>query len=175
MQRRERDEPDERQRAGRDEVGARHAEEIAEQQSVEARRRGGRQRQEHAQAEEARDHHRDRCVAAEGRHAADERDPGRGHGDTGRSSDEQRQAEQRRANESGEQGVRERLRAVGELVEEDPAADDPTDDAEEHELEQRALHEHLAPRLPERVHQCSWWCGGRMPTSCPGSVTIAPP
>ena len=86
-----------------------------------------------------------------------------------------RQPEQRGADEAGEERMRERLGAVRELVVDDPAPDDAADDPEQHELCERELHEGLAPRVHERVHQWSWWCGGRMAAAFPGKVTIAPP
>jgi hypothetical protein len=48
--------------------------------------------------------------------------------------------------------MRERLGAIGELVQDDPAAEYPADQADEHELEQRALHEAERPGMEEGVN-----------------------
>ena len=61
--------------------------------------------------------------------------------------------EQRRRDATGKVRRRERLGAVGELVEHDPATQDGADDAHEEELEQRPLHERVRPGLDDGVHQ----------------------
>jgi hypothetical protein len=48
--------------------------------------------------------------------------------------------------------MRERLRAVGELVQEHPAADETAGDSEEQQLEQRPTHERLRKGVEQRVH-----------------------
>ena len=70
--------------------------------------------------------------------------------------------------------VRERLRAVGELVEDDPAADEAAHEPEQEQLDQRAAHERLRKRVQKGVrHQ--WWCGGTIAATPSGRVTIEPP
>jgi hypothetical protein len=172
VERRERGQAERGERARGCEVAARHAEEIAEEQAVEAGRRGRRQREEDAEPEERRDDDRDRDVAADPGQARRERDRSRGAEHAARRAEEERQPEQRGRHEPGEERVRQRLGAVGELVEDDPAAEHGADDADEEELEQRPLHERVRPGLEQRVNQ--WWCGGSSAAS-PGRVTISPP
>jgi ATPase subunit of ABC transporter with duplicated ATPase domains len=67
---------------------------------------------------------------------------------------EEREAEQRRADEPRKERVGERLGAVGELVEHDPAAEHGADDADEEELEQRPLHERGIERADQDHASC---------------------
>ena len=63
---------------GRDhEVATGHAEQIAEEQAVESRRRARREGEHDTEPEESRDHDRHAGVAPEPRRPSDERDPGR--------------------------------------------------------------------------------------------------
>ena len=124
------------QREGRDdarrrgppsgEIGAGDRQHVPEEELVQAGRRGGREREQDAEPEQDRDDDRDGGVPpdpgarARGRRAGRDR-----HAHADRAAEHEREAEQRREHEPGEERVRERLGAVGELVEDDPAAERP--------------------------------------------------
>jgi hypothetical protein len=124
-----------------------------------------------------RDDDGDGGIAAEQRHTPDQSDRRRREEDTDCTAHEERQAEQRGTHQPGKERVRQGLGAVGELVEEDPAADDRTGEPDQDELASCVLHELVVPGLDERVHQCSfwWWCAGTRPATLPGRATISPP
>src|SRR5256885_433417 len=83
---------------------------------------------------------------------------------TSAGAEEQRDAQQRRRDQPGEQRVGERLGRVGELVKDQPAPQQPADQPDQRDLEERPLEHGLRPRLGEPVrHQ--WWWGGTTPTS----------
>ena len=90
-----------------------------------------------AEPEQARDHDRDGGVAPDLRRAAGERDGERRDDDPDRAAEQQRQPDERREDEAGQQRVRERLGAVGEVVHDDPAAERAAGDAEQHDLGER--------------------------------------
>ena len=124
---------------------------------------------------------RDRRVAVDPRDPRGERDGGARREHPDGAAEDERDAEQRGRDEAGEERVGERLGAVRELVEDDPAAERAAGDPDQHELEEGALHEAERPGMEERVGHASppwtWWCAGRIPTAAPspGSATIAPP
>src|SRR5207253_11159706 len=175
----ERREAEGAERAGGKQIAARDAEQVAEEEAVEARRRGRREREQRAEPEERRDDDGDGDVARDRGQPCDERDSRRGDQDAAGGAQEQRQTGERRDDEPGEERVRERLGAVGEPVEDDPAAEHGAERADEEELEERPLHERVAPRMEDRVrHACSWWWGGRTTAVSPaaaGSGTISAP
>ena len=168
-----------------DEVLARDREHVAEEQLLDARRGGRHEREQRAEAERRRDHDAHRGVAIDAARLAETRDAaGRGTRADGAARNE-RQAEQRGADEPREHAVRETLGAVGHAVEQDPAAEPAADEADERDLEEGVLHERLAPGpaqpLPGAAHPSpwSWWCAGRIPrdgSPLPSSTaTIEPP
>src|SRR5206468_4593773 len=99
------------ERARRYEVGAGDTEQVAEEQAPEPGRRGGRERDEDADAEQAGHDDRHRGVAAEQRRSPDNRDADGGAEDADGSPGEQREPEQGGTDEAREERVRERLGA----------------------------------------------------------------
>ena len=132
-------------------VGVRHAEHVAEEQALQPGRRGGREREQDAGAEERRDHDGDGGVAPDGRHLPGERDRERRDEQARGAAEQQRQAGERGDDQPRQQRVRQRLRAVGEAVEDDPAPERAAGHAEQGDLEQRAPADRIGPRIGERV------------------------
>ncbi len=116
------------------------------------------------------DHDRHRRVPADARGAADDRDRDRRDQRARCPAEQQRHPEQRRGDESREERVSERLRAVREFVENDPAAEHTADDPEQHELQQRPLHEAVRPRATSRACISDGGpAGSRSPRRLPGA------
>jgi hypothetical protein len=162
----------------RRQVARGHAEQVAEQEVLHTGRRRRRQREQHAEAEQRGDDDRDGRVALDAGHPRGNRDRDGRREHAERAAEHERKADERCDHEARKARVRERLGAVGELVEDDPAAEHAAHDSDQEQLEQRALHEPERPRIEQRVHHsCSWWCAGRTPTGAPspGSGTTAPP
>ena len=151
VQQREHAEDDHRQPGGEREVGVRHAEDVAEEQALQPRRRGGRQREQDAGAEQRGHHHRDGGVAADGRHLPGEADRERRDEQARGAAEQQRQAREGGDDEPRQQRVRQRLGAVGEVVEDDPAPQRAAAHAEQRDLEQRAATDRVGPRIGQRV------------------------
>ena len=136
------------------EIGARHSEQVAEEEALEPRRGARREREHYAEAEERRDHDRDASVPLDEWYPCDERNRDRGHENAHDAARKEREPQQGGDDEARKESVRERLRAVGELVQEHPAADETADDTEKQQLEERPAHERLRERMEQRVgHQ----------------------
>jgi hypothetical protein len=154
-----------RQRAGRDEVARRDAEQVAEQQPREVRRRVGPAGDEDPRAEQRGDRDRDREVRADAPVA-------------GRRGDEQRRARhaagRRRAaaappatraiGQAREHRVRRRLRRVRLAVGEDPQAQRAAGGAEQDRLEQGRVDD--AHAWPPQS-----WCGAATTRSPPSTMS----
>ncbi len=177
MQHDERAEHDRAEARGEREVGVGDAEHVAEEQLLQPRGRVRRQREQRAEAEQAGDDDGDRRVVPDRRRAARDRDGERGDDQPRRAPDHERHAGERGDDEAGQQGVRERLGAVGEAVEDDPASERAAGRAERDDLDERPEVDRVAPGIEQPVeHQWSWWWGGRTPwPPPPGNSTIDPP
>ena len=117
------------------------AEDVAEEQRLDPRRRGRRERQQGAEAEHRGDDDGDRGVAADPGDPRRQRDRERGDDDRRHRAEQQRGAGDRGEDQAREERVRERLGRVGEAVEDDPAAERAAGDAEQDDLGEGALHE----------------------------------
>jgi hypothetical protein len=174
----ERDHHDGGERRGEQQVGVGHAEHVAEQEPLEARRRRGGQGEEHAEPEQGRDDHGHGGVPADRRRARRDRDGQGRDQDAGGAAEQEREARERGDDEAWQQRVGQRLGAVGEVVEDHPTAERPAGHAQQEHLEEGAPHDRLRPGVGEGVDHSSppWWCGGtsdRAPP--PGRATIAAP
>ena len=116
-------------------------------------RRVGREGEQDAEPEHRRDDDGDGDVAADPGHAAGEGDRQRRDRDRRRRPEQQRDAGEGRDHQPGEDRVGERLRRIGELVEDDPAAERARGDADQSDLGERPLHEGFLERLDHR----QWW------------------
>ena len=166
-----------RQARGDREVGAGDAEQVAEEQLVQPRRRGGREREQHAEPEEGRDHHGDRGVAPDlGRAPDRRRSPRRPRGRRPRRRARAAAPASAASDEAREQRVGERLGAVGELVEDDPAAERAARRCPTSASSSSArCMKPCVPGIGEARAAISGGGGGRIPTGSPfpgGSATI---
>ena len=89
---------------------------------------------------------------------------------TRRAAQHDRKAGKRRHDEAGEDRVGERLRAVGEPVEDDPAAKRATDECEQQHLRERALHDRLSPRVAQRVPHAAKADSDELNAHCDGAA-----
>ncbi len=151
VQQRERREDEHGQPGGETQIGVRDAEDVAEEQALQARRRGGREGEQDAGAEERGHHHRDGGVAADGWHLAGGGDRDRGHEQSRGAAEQQRDARERGEDEPRQQRMRQRFCAVGEVVEDDPAPQRTARHAQQRDLEQRAPPDRIGPWIGERV------------------------
>ncbi len=149
-----------RQRAGGRQVGAGHAQRIAEQQLLQPRRGVGPQRQQHAEPERAADHDGGGRVRPDPAVARGQRHGQRGHRDPAGGAQDQRRARQGGHHQPGQEPVGQRLRGVGQPVAADPEAERPAEQAQQHDLGQRAAVDPGVQRAGQEVdHQCGWsWC-----------------
>ena len=167
-----------RERARHREVAGVDAEQVAEEQLLQPRRRGGRQREHPAQPEQRRDADRDADVARQAPVGGDERDPGRRHQHAPERAQHERRADQRGDDEPGQHPVADRLRRVRVAIEQHPDAERPAGDREDQHLDQRAHDDRRAERVgePRQHRQCSCaWCP--MPTARPppsSTISSAP-
>ena len=137
VQERQRDERHDGERGGEQQVAVGDAERVAEEQAAAARRGvSRRQRQQHAEAEQRRHDDGHRGVAADRRACAGERDAGGGDEQPDRPAEQQRQPGSAATTSPGSSACGQRLGAVGELVEDDPAAERAAGDAEQHDLDE---------------------------------------
>jgi hypothetical protein len=104
-------------------VRAGHGEHVAEKQLLHRGGRIGRQRQECACSDERGDDHGDRGVTPERPHPGRVRDRRRRDSGTEHRPQHQREASEGSDHQTGEQRVAERLGAVGEAVQHDPASE----------------------------------------------------
>ena len=160
--------------AGEDQVGVGRRQDVAEEQGLDPRRRGRREGEQGAESEECSDDDGDGGIAADPRRAPDEGNRDRGDRDAGDAADQQRDSGQGGQNQAGKEGMSERLRGVGDAIEDHPAAERPARDRDQPDLEQGPAHELLTERVCQPAdHQ--WWWAGRTPSlSLPGISTIAP-
>ena len=138
---------------GRDEVGVGHAERVAEEQLLEPLRRVRGEREQRAEAHQARDHHGGAGLRADALVARGERDQRRGHERPAGRAEQQRGAGQRGEHEPGQQPVRERLGGVGQPLDDDPEAERAAEGAEQRDLEQRAAVDAGAERIEQEVER----------------------
>ena len=87
--------------------------------------------------------------------------------DRRRRPEQQRHPGDRGEHQAREDRVGERLGRVGELVEDDPAAERAAGQAEQGHLGDRPLHERFLEGLE---HQWWWWCGGRIASAGAGDL-----
>ena len=143
------------------------AEQVAEEQAGHALRRGVGQRQERARPERGGDDDRDGQLGAEPPLARGEGDEHRGRQHAAGRAEQERQPGDRGQRQPRQHRVGERLRRVRLAVGEQPHAERPARQAEEHRLEQGAREDGHAWSWP----QC-WTLTARSP---PGRTTSSWP